>query len=66
MLKKYEILLTMVFMGIFAGIYLYVNGSISRDASITIFGLGILSLLSFLTSDSDLEALCIFQDIKMQ
>ncbi|WP_278335075.1 hypothetical protein [Clostridium pasteurianum] len=37
MLKKYEILLTVVFMGIFAGIYLYVYGEISREASIAVF-----------------------------
>jgi hypothetical protein len=67
MLKKYEVILTMVFMGIFAGIYLYVHGSISRDASITIFGIGILSLSSFITSDNDLERyLCVLQDNEMQ
>ncbi|MFT8313079.1 MAG: hypothetical protein ABF633_02350 [Clostridium sp.] len=67
MFKKYEILLTVVFMGIFAGIYLYVYGEISREASMAIFFLGMLSLFSFATSDNDLEkSVYDLQNIEMQ
>lgn len=67
MLKKYEILLTVVFMGIFAGIYLYVYGEISREASIAVFFLGMLSLFSFVANDNDLEkSICSLENIEMQ
>ncbi|AJA48582.1 hypothetical protein CPAST_c25130 [Clostridium pasteurianum DSM 525 = ATCC 6013] len=67
MLKKYEILLTVVFMGIFAGIYLYVYGEISREASIAVFFLGMLSLFSFAANDNDIEkSIYSLENIEMQ
>lgn len=66
MIRKYEVILTMVFMSVFAGIYFYVNGSISKEASLTVFCIGVLSLLSITIDNNDLDrSLYALQDIEM-
>ncbi|MBC2582696.1 hypothetical protein [Clostridium sp. DJ247] len=54
-MRKFEIILVMVIMAVFLVIYFYLYKSISKNAVITVLLLGMLSLLSFSVSESDLE-----------
>lgn len=54
-LKKFEIILVMIVMVVFAGIYVYIYKSISKEAIITILFIGILSLLSFRENNKDVN-----------